>query len=184
MSHKQHVRLYVTIACILALLVILNMTVIFRFSAESKEESGSRSAGITALLLPILHPEYDTLSEADQRAAMEQTHHLVRKLAHFLEYALLGFLSAALLLYLNHRVLRGRGWLWATWVAPPLFCLVYAISDEIHQIFSGRGPAVKDVLIDLAGAIAGCLLMHAIVGVAKLVIQRRKGTACRTHATP
>ncbi|MBR5124198.1 MAG: VanZ family protein [Clostridia bacterium] len=184
MSHKQDLRLQVTIACILALLVILNMTVIFRFSAESKEESGSRSAGITALLLPILHPEYDTLSEADQRAAMEQTHHLVRKLAHFLEYALLGFLSSALLLYLNHRVLRGRGWLWATWIAPPLFCLVYAASDEIHQIFSGRGPAVKDVLIDFAGAVVGCLLIHAVVGLVGLIKKRRKGTACRTHATP
>jgi VanZ family protein len=35
-------------------------------------------------------------------------------------------------------------------------CVIYATSDEIHQLFvPGRGGQVKDVIIDNAGVIAG-----------------------------
>jgi VanZ family protein len=35
-------------------------------------------------------------------------------------------------------------------------CMLYAASDEVHQIFiPGRGAQVKDVLIDSAGAFVG-----------------------------
>ena len=37
-----------------------------------------------------------------------------------------------------------------------VFCLVYAITDEIHQIFvPGRAGMVRDVIIDLFGAMIG-----------------------------
>ena len=37
-----------------------------------------------------------------------------------------------------------------------LVCVLYAISDEVHQLFvPGRGAQVKDVFIDSAGAIVG-----------------------------
>ena len=36
------------------------------------------------------------------------------------------------------------------------FCILYAASDELHQLFvDGRGAQVKDVLIDSAGSIVG-----------------------------
>ncbi len=179
---KKRMKLYVTVALTIALFVLINMIIIFRLSAESKEESGERSTGVVAFFLPILHPEYDTLSYNDKLAAMEDTHRIVRKMAHFLEYALLGFLFTSLLLYLNRRIRRARVAKWATWMVPPLFCLIYAISDEVHQIFSERGPSVRDVLIDFAGAIAGYLLIHAIVGLVDLAKKRRKGNACKTPA--
>ena len=37
-----------------------------------------------------------------------------------------------------------------------IVCVLYAISDEVHQMFvPGRGPGIKDVLIDSAGATVG-----------------------------
>jgi len=40
-----------------------------------------------------------------------------------------------------------------------LICVGYAISDEIHQIFvPGRGPQIKDVLIDSGGAAVGIFI--------------------------
>ena len=182
-AKRKKMRLYVTIALTIAVFVLINMVIIFQLSAESKEESGDRSTGVTAFFLPIFHPEYDTLSYNDKLAAMEDTHRIVRKMAHFLEYALLGFLFTSLLLYLNRRIRRARVQKWATWMVPPLFCLIYAISDEVHQIFSERGPSVKDVLIDFAGAVVGYLLIHAIVGLVDLAKKRRKGKACKTPAT-
>ena len=60
-----------------------------------------------------------------------------------------------------------------TLTAPAVFTLLYAISDEIHQIFSGRGPRVTDVLIDFSGAVCGILLIH---GIAYLIARRKKGS--------
>ena len=40
-----------------------------------------------------------------------------------------------------------------------MFCSLYAISDEVHQLFvPGRGAQVKDVFIDIAGAAVGIFL--------------------------
>ena len=37
-----------------------------------------------------------------------------------------------------------------------MFCILYAISDELHQLFvPGRGAQVKDVLIDSFGSFVG-----------------------------
>ena len=44
-----------------------------------------------------------------------------------------------------------------------LICVLYAVSDEVHQIFvPGRGAEVKDVLIDSAGASVG-VLMYLVI---------------------
>ncbi|MEH7223204.1 VanZ family protein [Bacillus sp. JJ1566] len=46
--------------------------------------------------------------------------------------------------------------------------MIYAISDEIHQIFvPGRGPQVADVVIDSARAIAGIAMYMLIVRIVK-----------------
>ena len=66
------------------------------------------------------------------------------KLAHFTEYALLGFLL-------------GRG----TGNVPLAFALaaLYGVSDEVHQAFvPGREASVFDWLADAAGALIGALL--------------------------
>jgi VanZ family protein len=68
---------------------------------------------------------------------------VLRKLAHFTEYAVLGAL-----------VLR------AVRREPPAVALgvAYAASDELHQHFvPGRHAALRDVAIDAAGVLAGVL---------------------------
>jgi len=66
------------------------------------------------------------------------------KLAHFTEYALLGFLL-------------GRG----TGNVPVAFALsaLYGVSDEVHQSFvPGREASALDWLADAAGALIGAFL--------------------------
>ena len=77
---------------------------------------------------------------------------LLRKVAHFTEFALLG---AVLFSLLKHRVQRiGIAWLLS------LGCGVVAGGlDELLQHFSpGRGPRFGDVCIDAAGVLAGTLV--------------------------
>ena len=46
-----------------------------------------------------------------------------------------------------------------------MICVIYAVSDEVHQAFvPGRGPALKDVLIDSAGAFTGIIGMMKYSG--------------------
>ena len=74
--------------------------------------------------------------------------------AHFFAYLILG------LLVVNG--LRSSGILgFKNMGLAILLCLLYAISDEVHQLFvPGRGGQVKDVLIDSAGSISGIVMYN------------------------
>lgn len=77
---------------------------------------------------------------------------MVRKNAHFFVYLVLGvFVINAL------RRSGVRGYRCVVYAL--LICILYAASDELHQVFvPGRGAQVKDVIIDSAGACVGILV--------------------------
>ena len=69
---------------------------------------------------------------------------VLRKLAHLVEFAILGFLLA--------RALRREP-------AAALLASLYAATDEVHQAFvPGRHASPLDWLIDTVGVVAGVLL--------------------------
>ena len=73
---------------------------------------------------------------------------VVRKLAHFTEYLILG-----ILMY-NYLCMNKKGVIFILSI-----CIIYALSDEIHQIFiSGRVFSLIDILIDTIGAYIGILI--------------------------
>lgn len=73
---------------------------------------------------------------------------LVRKTAHFTEYAILGFLTARGFKLSNKSP-------WFSIIA----CCLYASTDEIHQSFiPGRSAEFKDVALDTAGAAFGTIV--------------------------
>ena len=141
---------------VLSLLFVLAvMVMIFCFSAQSGEESGAMSGRFTTWMLHIFVPDFDNMSAQAQTQLRDTVGLVIRKLAHFSEYALLGF---ALLLHISQvqkRISVRLSWLWAWGVGT-----LYAASDEFHQGFvADRGPSVMDVMIDSAGVIAGVLLL-------------------------
>lgn len=162
----------VAILCV-ALLMMANMILIFSFSAENREESGDRSRAVTTAIARLLDPSFDDMTDAEQTVAVERIHGVVRKAAHFLEFALLGFLSAGLLLLLRHfwwpRLTHLQAWL-----IPAAFCLLYAASDEIHQLFTERGARVGDVAIDFCGAVFGIACLHLAAWLTARIIGRHR----------
>ena len=94
---------------------------------------------------------------------------ILRKGAHFVEFAGLGLcLCNALYASFGHRL-------------TPVFALVgsviYAISDEVHQIFSeGRACQITDVLIDSAGALSGIVIAFLVYK----IIRRSKNGSTET----
>ena len=83
-------------------------------------------------------------------------HFITRKIAHFTEYALLGFLAARAFRTSPHRAI-GQRWF--------LICVtlvvVYALMDEYHQSFvPSRTASIFDSLIDMAGGLTALIIVR------------------------
>ena len=80
------------------------------------------------------------------------TDHIVRKLAHFCEYTLEGFLLMLCMRVYSRHPLRHI-------TVPMLGGVLTALTDETIQLFSeGRSGQVTDVWLDSAGVLAGILV--------------------------
>ena len=136
------------------LLVIGVMVMIFCFSAQTGAESGAMSGQITRWILRLVVPNFENMSLQEQESLRSTVGLLIRKMAHFSEYALLGFSLMLHIWQIQKKTVVHLPWLWS-WVIGTL----YAASDEFHQGFvADRGPSVVDVMIDSAGVIVGVLL--------------------------
>ncbi len=129
--------------------LILWMIIIFYFSHQPVNESSQLSEGISK---PIVE-KLESIIKTD--IVEEKFDYLIRKIAHFTEYMILG-----ILMYIaSSKNNRNKKVLWCI-----LLCALYAITDEVHQAFvPGRAPRVFDVLIDTAGSITGILMTKFII---------------------
>lgn len=131
---------------LLWLLVIFGMALIFYLSHQPANKSNGLSKGATEIIV-------ETLEKAAPNIVINKSefNHILRKNAHFFAYLVLGILVA--------NGLKNCGIIGYKAIGLAIFiCVLYAISDEIHQLFvPGRGGQVKDVLIDGAGAVVGIL---------------------------
>ncbi|HEX8136431.1 MAG TPA: VanZ family protein [Pyrinomonadaceae bacterium] len=120
------------------------MALIFFFS------TGELSAGNTSRIVrPVLLWLFPEISE--ERIAF--VHFLVRKGAHFTEYAILALLAARAFSTSSRALLRRR---WFTCAL--LLVLFYALSDEFHQTFvPSRTGSIYDSLIDMSGGLMALL---------------------------
>ena len=143
----------ITLAVVLAIMVM-----IFCFSAQTGEESGAMSGRITTWIVGVFVPDFDNLPGEEQKNLCSAVGLVIRKTAHFSEYALLGFFLMLHIRQIQKRTKVCLPWLWS-WAVGTL----YAVSDEIHQGFvGGRYPAATDVMIDSSGVITGTMLLLLI----------------------
>lgn len=142
---------------VFAILIILNMALIFAFSEQSGEESGAVSQGICNEIVNVIAPDLEILPQEEQQHIISSVHFTVRKGAHMVSFGSLGCLIFLFLLTWNKAPLP----LYAASLAATF---LYACSDEFHQRFSeARGPQFSDVLIDTCGALITCTAVLLIV---------------------
>ena len=136
--------------------VFLWMAVIYFFSAQTGEMSGDTSGSITRWLIEHIYIGFKDLAIEQQDEIMAIVHTLLRKGAHFTEYALLAILvSNAIRVYKPKILLK--------WLIPIGFSAVYAVTDEIHQYFvPERACRLFDVFIDTSGAAFGTIVFIVI----------------------
>ena len=132
---------------ILTALTLITLCLIWGHSALGQDSSAAESGWlfehIGGLLRLIFGPE-------------KATEHLLRKLAHFGEFFLLG-----VEMYLLAAECGRTGIAAAFGVL--LRCNFCAFLDETIQIFSGRGPDIKDVWLDTFGSASGILITLLIL---------------------
>jgi VanZ family protein len=129
--------------------VLLWMILIYYFSQQTVYESIRLSRVVTMVFKNIL----DTFFP-DFVFEVEYIHHIVRKLAHFTIYLILGVLVSYLLNI-------GKVKEWKIIILAVICCLLFAISDETLQLFIyGRGAQLTDVLIDIAGESLGIIIVY------------------------
>ena len=141
------------------------MTFIFVMSAMPAQESSNLSGSITSFVIKVLYPDYTVLPAEEMAKIYSFTEYLIRKCAHFSEYAALGVFLA-----MFFRELLFRRYSFAAFIT----AVLYALSDEWHQSFiNGRGSAVTDVIIDSAGALFGIALTMTLLFIRKALFKKQ-----------
>lgn len=148
---------------ILIILLICTFNVIFGFSSQNGEESSGISRRVTEFIV-------DEIIKADEENRIELINNLegiVRKLAHFSIYAVVGFLLMALVSTYD---LEEKKRICISFIIG----IIYAVSDEIHQGFiPGRSPKLTDVMIDTMGVAVGILVLLLILTIVNKVKEKR-----------
>lgn len=119
------------------IIVIIWMLIIFIMSSFNSTQSSNQSNFIVDIIANIFNiTNTSTLSI------------IIRKLAHYTEYLILGIL----VINLNNNKNKGL-------YLSVIVCFLYAISDELHQSFvPGRRCQLVDVTIDFIGALTGIFI--------------------------
>lgn len=164
------------VSLIVSAVVLVAMCVfIFAMSAFPADESTVLSTGVIWHIVGFIVPGYDQMPPAEQLQWQEALQFPVRKTAHFLEYALLGFLALNLVMRLGSRLPLSKGGKVAlAWA----FCVAYSIGDEVHQMFvPGRTGKVMDVAIDSVGALVGIGVLLLVLWACRKAGNRKRGAA-------
>ena len=120
-------------------LLVCNLIFIWGNSLLPGELSGAFSDWVKSILAQLLPMGPDDGSGGG----------LLRKAAHFTEFASLGMLLA----WLHGMLQKGK-------LRPFLWGMMAAAADETIQCFvPDRGPGIKDVCIDSAGVLTGIILL-------------------------
>ena len=132
------------------ILLILWCLLIFYFSNQVGDISRQSSSNFINLINKILNINLYNY---------EYSVYIVRKLAHMFLYFILYLLSLNVCKCFKIK----KYYLYSF-----IFCLIYSISDEVHQLFIfERSFGIIDVLFDMVGSFIGFILIKAINKITK-----------------
>lgn len=141
---------------VVQIILILIIAFVWGNSLLSGQKSGEISGGITELISRFLG------------IASEKLGHLVRKTAHFSEFAALGATLSLLLIWKGQRG--------AMYFMPlAIGMMAFPLIDETIQVFTPeRGPSIGDIWIDMVGYFLGAVAIYLIHKLIVFCKRRRK----------
>ena len=136
------------------ILVLVWMGLIFSFSNANGESSGSMSRRVIVIITETITNVKDGTEEMNRIVDRYQL--FVRKGAHFFIYFVLAFLVMNSLYIWDVKT--------KTLVISGVICILYAISDELHQYFiAERSGNIIDVMWDSSASLISSYLYYKIV---------------------
>lgn len=143
------------VKCIIAIICCI---IIFSFSAVPATASTKQSKGLTYNVIKLLNG--NKLSERDLEKLTKKINPVIRKIAHFSIYMILAIFTYMFIEELNIKSKSEKEHLRKNILYTCIFCIIYAIFDEIHQIYvPGRTGKVIDVVIDTLGSCMGIAIL-------------------------
>ena len=141
---------------IMTIITILWMILIFLFSCSPAEESNKQSGEFIRNTIVKIVKVFK--KDLDEEKFIERIGTPIRKCAHFAEFLVLG-----MLMYFTLK-LYGVNNPWIVILA----CSLYAVTDEIHQLFvKERTAKIIDVIIDTIGSGTGIAISMLITKLLK-----------------
>lgn len=146
------------IRTITLLLLFSWMTLIFVMSSQHANESSQTSGKFVLKVINVIYSDFENFSVEKQGDITNTLTFIVRKTAHFLEYFVLGALSAIAAFTFK------KGSVFQKTLGAVIFSVLYAVSDELHQYFvPGRACRVFDMCVDTAGCVCAAVLIAVII---------------------
>ena len=156
---------------LLTVLTLAVMGMIFFFSTETAEQSDETSGYFTRQVIDVLYPDYAKYEKKQQQSLYDSIQTVIRKMAHYTEFAILGFLMRLCL----------ESWFGKRkWLTPVSWGLstLYASTDEMHQILiDGRSGQWTDILLDSAGVLSGVLIAVLVLFLVRKRTTRKERSA-------
>ena len=138
------------------ILLAIAFYVIFNFSAQNGEISGSLSMKVTEFIVNLVS-KIKTMDISRKIYYIEKLHPIIRKIAHFSIYTVVGFSVMGFMCTFDIRNIT-------KFITSICIGVTYAVSDEIHQSFTpGRSPRILDVCIDSAGVLTGIFILIILI---------------------
>ena len=139
-------------AAVFWVLSLAVMVMIFTFSAATGEESEEVSQNLLSKIIEFIGNYI--------------SHNFLRKLAHFSEFAALGFCMTGAI----HFTFGKR-----KFYLPLIPCVLYAVSDEIHQHFvPERACRVFDMFVDTCGIMTGIGIFLILILIISKITKKKE----------
>ena len=137
------------------ILLIFWMIVIFMLSHQTSEVSGGASGSILYDTVSFIYAIFG-LNTANLNNFIEMVHEPIREIMHALEYLILAILAMNALY--QSKVSKNMV------LYSILFCFIYSITDEVHQIFiNGRTFQILDLFMDFIGYMMGIFMANTFI---------------------
>lgn len=138
------------------ILLAIAFYVIYNFSAQNGEISGSLSLKVTEFIVKVIS-KVKNMDEVVKLHYIEKLHPIIRKLAHFSVYTVVGFSIMGFMCTFDIKNIIKV-------IISFSVGVTYAVSDEIHQYFiPGRDAKVLDVCIDSIGVLTGIFILITLI---------------------
>ena len=148
-------------------MLVVAFYVIFNFSDQDGQASGSLSKKVTEFIVEIIS-KIKTMDITKKLYYIDKLLPIIRKIAHFSIYTVVGFSIMGFMCTFDMKnifkllISFGVG-------------VTYAISDEVHQYFiPGRSARVLDVCIDSAGVLTGIFILISLIIVMENIVNSFK----------